>query len=81
MLVWLRELPKGATLVQQPGQLAEALAEATEGGGMARKERSAWDGSSTSFGSSPFSSTYDHIEVAVVAGKWCQEPWQASVWV
>ena len=39
--------------------MAEALAEAKEGGGMARKKRSAWDGSSTSFRSSSFSSTDD----------------------
>ena len=60
---------EGATLVQQPGQLAAALAEATEGGENGARARSAWDGSPTSSHSSSFSSTEDHSEVAVVAGK------------
>ena len=65
---------EGATLVQQPGQLAAALAKVTEGRGKAREDIQR-NGSSTSSRSSPSSST-DHSEVAVVAGKRCQEPWQ-----
>ena len=33
---------EGATLVQQPGQFVVALAEATEGGGMAREDVQRW---------------------------------------
>ena len=53
--------------------VAAALAEAKEGGGMAREECPAWDGSSPSSRSSSFSRTDDHSEVAVVAGKRCEE--------
>ena len=60
---------EGETLVKQPGQLAAAVAEAPGGGGIARGERSAWDGSSTPSCSSSFSSTDDHREVVVVPGK------------
>ena len=70
MLVWLRAPPRGQlwSINHDSGR--------SSGGGMAREERSAWDGSPTSFRSSSFSSTDDHGEAAVVAGKVCQEPWQ-----
>ena len=69
--------PEGVTLVQQPGQLAAALAEATEGGGTAREDVQG----GTARQPPPArlhsrASTDDHSEVAVTACKRCQEPWQ-----
>ena len=70
VLMWLRAPPRGNLWSNNQGSGRSS------GGGMAREERLAWDGSPTSSRSSSFSSTDNHSEAAVVAGKRCQELWQ-----
>ena len=70
LLVWHRTPPRGQLWSNNQSSGHSSV------GGMAREERSAWDGSSTPSRSSSFSRTEDHSEATVVAGKRCQEPWQ-----
>ena len=74
VLVWLRAPPRWHFWSNNEGSGLSS------GGGAARGERSTWIGSSTSFRSfsSSNSKTDDHSEVAVVADKRYQEPWQEA---
>ena len=75
VLVWLRAPPRGQLWSNNQGSCRSF-----DGGNGGRRNgargRSAWDGSSTSSRSSSFASTDDQSEVAVVAGKRCQESCQ-----
>ena len=65
---------EGATFVQQPGQLAAALAEATEGGGMTGED--VQRGKARQPPPARLRLPARTSEVVVVAGKKCQEQWQ-----
>ena len=72
VLVWLRAPPRGQISSNNRGSSGEGNGGRRNGA----RGRSVWNGSSTSSRSSLFSSTDGHSEVAVVAGKRYQEPWQ-----
>ena len=67
---------RGGNFGPTTGAVGRSSGEGNGGCRNGARGRSAWAGSSTSSRSSSFSSTDDHSEVAVVAGKRCQEPWQ-----